>query len=234
MAAGIERKGKDKEHLTPWPGPGSWHAFATWAAHPRRRAMEGSSAEAVLPWLLPKHSWLGSWWRNWTLGLGRRTPTHPGEALQLGSLAAPVVLTGNYIPTASSCAACAARAAHWVLVWLSPHYSAVWREAGVVPIERVPSLGSTRSTCWGRVFWDGEIRWLIKWKQDDKLLKHHVLTLQVRRVKERCRDTDMSKKNIKISAFSILHNGKSWQVPNPESLFICFVWELRARQSGFS
>lgn len=40
--------------------------------------------------------------------------------------------------------------------------------------------------------------------------------------------------SIKISAFSVLHNGKSWRVPNLESLFICFGRELRARQFGFS
>lgn len=109
VATGIEKRGKEKDHLSPSPRAGSRHAFAMLAARPRRRAMEGSSLEGDPPWLLAKHSQPGSWWGNCTLGLGRRAPVHPGEVPEPGSLAALAALIGNDVPAASSHAARAAR-----------------------------------------------------------------------------------------------------------------------------
>lgn len=45
---------------------------------------------------------------------------------------------------------------------------------------------------------------------------------------------DVSKENINILALSTLHNRKSWQVRDLQSMFSSFGRELQAHQSGFS
>lgn len=66
------------------------------------------------------------------------------------------------------------------------------------------------------------------------MLKRHVLALHARRIKERWGDADVSEENIKILALSVLHNRKSWRVPDLQSLLSPFCTELQAYQFGFS